>query len=285
MSASDASTLPTDESMLKHLSSLESKLLPYLDAANPTSLALTHLLYTYVRRGTCVCCNKVAGLHHAVRPSVPSIHAFANLSIRQLAVMSRRKLLSLLCSIARDWMCRKCLRSKSMPIEQKSIALGWVKETRRVIAMLERRECLKQGKPCVRHPIVDLTNTPQPRPEAGPCMICMDPLDGHRSEKACFQCGMAIHEECFRQHREFEDLNQLNAPTTERETLHLPCIFCRCIVASVPRSEAGKTWWDRRVRASEAADREFARTQQEMLETDEGLWGTQHSINEVFEDE
>ncbi|SMR64837.1 unnamed protein product [Zymoseptoria tritici ST99CH_3D1] len=227
----------------------------------PTHLALTHLLHRHRTR-----CSSCLGSRHHYQSRPPffqAVDAMAKLTLTRLGVMSQSRLLKYLDVIARDWMCRRCCRSKTVHTEKRRIALTWVRELRRVVAMLTRIISLNDETAHPEHPVIDLTRTPPPRShdKAITCVICTDAIPDPAGEKSCFQCNNVIHQSCFDQYWRSEDLHQL--PTldsrTEKDVLHLPCVFCRCIVLSVSRSEEGRKAWEERKRETERLDEEFAR--------------------------
>ncbi|SMY30314.1 unnamed protein product [Zymoseptoria tritici ST99CH_1A5] len=262
MSNTSCPPLPEDEDLLHYLSLLETRA-PPLFLSTPTltrtHLAITHLLHKY--RVRCPYCQGNRHRHRAAPPSSKALVAMSKLTLLRLRVMSQRRLLTYLRPIAMDWMCRKCFSSKTMNSGKQRIALEWVRELRHVLAMLARRDDLATGQLRPQPALIDITRTPPStsHDDDTHCIICADSISSPANEKACFQCSNVIHQTCFDQYAAFEDLNQEATSHAEPSVLNLPCVFCRCIVLSVPRSEAGRVAWEERTHAREVADAAYAR--------------------------
>ncbi|SMR64803.1 unnamed protein product [Zymoseptoria tritici ST99CH_3D1] len=312
MPATSCPSLLSDEDLLDHIRLLESTLLPHFQAPRhnhgqpsmpkPTHLVLTHLLQPH--RSRCVCCNTRRSRFQPQAPSFKAVDHLASLDLHRLSVMSQRKLARYLHPIVRDWTCRRCHHAETVSIEQRRVVLHWVRELRGVVAMLVRGEALRKGVHRPQLPPVDLTRTmpssSSPSSSSSPpshdrdeemcCMICTSPIAPRAAKKTCFQCNNAVHKTCFEQYRDFEDLHQATTLTTEQAVLHLPCIYCRCIVLSVPRSEDGKVAWARRREEVERADWELASGlqesedgEQEEVVDDGEVWAVQDSEREIDE--
>lgn len=236
--------------------------------SNNTYLALSFLPCPVFGDRFCLCCNHHQNNFIPMPLFIASLRSFSALEqqdIRGLAVMSRKKLLQYFSPIARALLCQKCTsnhRSGTVASRIDRITNPWVHELRRVIAMLDGRRHGISTPPA----IIDLTRTVPSQHKQHPlaCVICTDEITSRA--KTCFQCGNAIHQSCFNKYRFCQDLDQTPAPTTQRDTLHLPCVFCRCIVLSVPRSRAGKARWDSAESERVLMDAAFARREQRLLD-------------------
>lgn len=225
---------------------------------------MLHILNHLPRRSlgphACLICDKRTGSSIDLSILDESERAFDLLEqngVHALKVMSFITLLKKLAPIARAHICGRCLRVKvvgRLSEQINGITTPWANELRTKVAALNEPGATSTQK---RSSPIDLTRKHTRANRQLECAICNETVETP-AHHTCFRCHNVLHTRCWEGYRDSQDANQLTSLSTSRETLDVPCVYCRQVVLSVKRSRNGMACWDNRTKMVIQTDHAYA---------------------------